>query len=457
MRVLICGAGRVGQGIARRLAEEKHSITIVDANPDLVDMISTDLDVRGIVGHAAYPDTLRAAGIEECEMIIAVTAHDEVNMVICQIAHTLFDVTTKIARVRAQSYLKKSAGDLFSRGGLPIDMVISPEIAVGDAVLQRIRSPGALTSANFARDRLKLLGFGITSDSPLVDTALDQIDGLFPDFEARVVGIGRGDVVFSPRSNDRLQADDRAYLAVREDEAPKLTQKFNPDSKELRHLVIVGGGNIGRYLARKIEKETSIRVRLIEADPKRAEAAVMQLKRTIVIQGDGLDTEILEEAGIKGADFVIALTSDDKTNLLICNLAKRAGAANALALVNDVHLAALSGDLRVDMVLDPRALTVSQILQEIRRGRILKLHSIEDGKAEAVEGVVLDSSTLIGSALGYDELPEGITAAAYVRGDEIAFPNGRTSIVSDDHVILFYERHMTRKVEQYFRIRPEFF
>lgn len=247
MRVLICGAGRVGQGIARRLAEEKHSITIVDANPDLVDMISTDLDVRGIVGHAAYPDTLRAAGIEECEMIIAVTAHDEVNMVICQIAHTLFDVTTKIARVRAQSYLKKSAGDLFSRGGLPIDMVISPEIAVGDAVLQRIRSPGALTSANFARDRLKLLGFGITSDSPLVDTALDQIDGLFPDFEARVVGIGRGDVVFSPRSNDRLQADDRAYLAVREDEAPKLTQKFNPDSKELRHLVIVGGGNIGRY------------------------------------------------------------------------------------------------------------------------------------------------------------------------------------------------------------------
>ncbi|MEM9667717.1 MAG: Trk system potassium transporter TrkA [Pseudomonadota bacterium] len=457
MRVLICGAGRVGQGIARRLAEEKHSITIVDADPELVDMISTDLDVRGVVGHAAYPDTLRSAGIEECEMIIAVTAHDEVNMVICQIAHTLFNVSTKVARIRAQSYLKKSAGDLFSRGGLPIDMVISPEVAVGDAVLQRIRSPGALTSANFARDRLKLLGFGINSDSPLMGTALDQIDGLFPDIEARVVGIGRGDVVFSPRSNDRLQAEDRAYLAVRDEHASKLTQVFSKKTKELRHLVIVGGGNIGRYLASKIEKETSIRVRLVEEDPKKAEAAVMKLKRTIVIQGDGLDTEILEEAGVKGADFVIALTSDDKSNLLICNLAKRAGAANALALVNDVNLAALSTDLRVDMVLDPRALTVSQILQEIRRGRILKLHSIEDGLAEAVEGVVLDSSTLIGSPLGYDDLPEGITAAAYVRGDDIVFPNGSTSIISDDHVILFYERHMTRKVEQYFRIRPEFY
>ncbi|MEO1405089.1 MAG: Trk system potassium transporter TrkA [Pseudomonadota bacterium] len=457
MRVLICGAGRVGQGIARRLAEEKHSITIVDANPELVDIISTDLDVRGVVGHAAYPDTLRSAGVEECEMIIAVTAHDEVNMVICQIAHTLFSVGTKIARVRAQSYLKKSAGDLFSRGGLPIDVVISPEVAVGDAILQRIKSPGALTSASFARDRLKLLGFDVEPDSPFMGTALDQIDGLFPDVEARVVGIGRGDVVFSPRSNDRLQVEDRAYLAVREDEAAKLTEVFTHNNKELRHLVIVGGGNIGAYLAKKIEKETSIRVRLVEANPKRAEAAVMQLKRTIVIQGDGLDTEILEEAGIKGADFVVALTSDDKTNLLICNLAKRAGAANALALVNDVNLAALSGDLRVDMVLDPRALTVSQILQEIRRGRILKLHSIEDGKAEAVEGVVLDSSNLIGNALGYDDLPEGITAAAYVRGDEVIFPNGSTSITSDDRVILFYERHMTRKVEQYFRIRPEFF
>ena len=457
MRVLICGAGRVGQGIARRLAAEKHAITIVDANAELVDTVSTDLDVRGVVGHGAHPDTLRAAGIEDCEMIIAVTYHDEVNMVICQIAHTLFNVPTKIARIRSQAYLSKSAGDLFSRGGLPIDMVISPEIAVGDAVLQRIKTPGALTSASFARDRIKLLGFRMTSDSPLIDTALDQMEGLFPDLEARVVGIGRSDGVFSPRSNDRLQVDDRAYLTVRDEHAGRLTRIFNRESKDLRHLVIVGGGNIGLNLASKIERETDIRARLIESNAARAEAAVMQLKRTIVIHGDGLSGDILQEAGIDGADFIIALTNDDKTNLLICNLAKRAGARRALALVNDVDLADLSRDLRVDMVLDPRALTVSQILQRMRRGRILKLHSIEDGKAEAAEGMVLESSALIGNPLGYDDLPEGVTAAAVIRGDDILFPKRDLRVKTDDHVVLFYERHMTRKVEQFFRVSPEFF
>ncbi|MEL7128112.1 MAG: Trk system potassium transporter TrkA [Pseudomonadota bacterium] len=457
MRVVICGAGRVGQGIARRLAAEKHSIVIVDADPELVDRVSTDLDVRGVVGHAAYPDTLRQAGIDDCEMIIAVTYYDEVNMVICQIAHTLFSVPTKIARIRARAYLEKSTGDLFSRGGLPIDMVISPEIAVGDAVLQRITMPGALTSSSFAKGDVKLLGFEMAADSPLVDTALDQMEGLFPDLEARVVGVGRGRTVFAPRSNDRLRENDRAYLTVRKEHAARLTRIFNKETKDLRHIVIVGGGNIGRYLAAKIERQTDIRVRLIEADPARAEAAVMQLRRTIVIQGDGMSSDILEEAGISGADFVVALTDDDKSNLLICNLAKRGGAKRALALVNEVELAELSRDLKVDVVLDPRALTVSQILLRLRRGRILNLHSIEDGAAEAAEGVVLESSSLIGSNLGYDDLPEGVTAAGVVRNGETLFPRGSLRVKTDDHVILFYESHMTRSVEQFFRVSPEFF
>ncbi|MEL6322935.1 MAG: Trk system potassium transporter TrkA [Pseudomonadota bacterium] len=457
MRVVICGAGRVGQGIARRLAEENHSITIVDADPELVDKVSTDLEVRGTVGHAAHPETLRNAGVEEAEMIIAVTYHDEVNMVICQVAHTLFGTPTKIARVRAQGYLAKTAGDLFSRGGLPIDMVISPEIAVAKAVLQRISTPGALTSASFAKGQLKLLGFNIDAESPLLDTAFDQIKGLFPDLEARIVGIGRGDTVFAPRSNERLREHDRAYLMVRDEHAPRLTRIFNRENRDLRHLVIVGGGNIGLSLAEKIERETEIRVRLIEANAERAEQAVMQLRRTIVIKGDGLNREILDEAGINGADFVLALTNDDKANLLICNLAKRAGARRALALVYDPNLAGLSRDLQVDMVLDPRALTVTQVLQRLRRGRILQLHTLEDGAAEAAEGIVLESSPLIGSAVGYDDMPAGVTTAAIVRKNEIMFPQDSVTVKADDHLILFYERGKTRKVEQFFRVSPEFF
>jgi len=457
MRVLICGAGRVGQGIARRLAAEKHSIIIIDADAELVDKVSTELDVRGVVGHAAHPDVLRSASVEECEMIIAVTYHDEVNMVICQIAHTLFNVPTKIARVRARAYLEKSAGDLFTRGGLPIDMVISPEIAVGDAILQRIRTPGALTTASFSKGKIKLFGFEVGPDSPVLDTALDQFSDLFPDLEARVVGIGRGKTLFAPRSNDRLMEDDRAYLTVRDAHASRITRILNKDYKEARHIVIVGGGNIGVYLASKIESELDARVRLVEADPKRAEKAVMQLKRSIVINGDGLSSEILEEAGVNSADFVVALTNDDKTNLLICNLAKRAGANRTLALVNSIELASLSRDLRVDVVLDPRALTVSRILQRLRRGRILNLLSLENGVAEAVEGVVLDSSPLIGQRIGYDDLAEGVTAAALIRDGEIYFPTPDLRVKADDRVIVFFENHMVRKVEQFFRVSPEFF
>lgn len=457
MRVLICGAGRVGQGIARRLAAEKHSITIIDENPRLVDKVSTDLDVRGVAGNAAYPDILRAAGAEECEMIIAVTYHDEVNMVICQVAHSLYKVPTKIARVRAGAYLEKSAGDLFAREGLPIDVVISPEIAVGDAILQRISTPGALTSVSFAKGKIKLLGFHMDQESPIMDTALEQLHDIFPDLEARVVGIGRGKSLFAPRAKDRLLKNDRAYLCVQDEHAPRLSRILDRKEKDLRHIIIVGGGNVGTYLASRIERETNIKVRLIENDPARAEKAVMQLRRTIVIQGDGLSADILDEAGVGGADFLIALTNDDKTNLLISHLAKRSGTDRVLALVNSPELAQLSRDLRVDVVLDPRALTVSQILQRMRRGRIINLHSFENGEAEATEGVVLERSPLIGTSLAYDEMPEGITAAAIVRDQEILFPLPNVKVRAQDRVILFYEQDMTRKVEQYFRVSQEFF
>ncbi len=457
MRVVICGAGRVGQGIARRLAMEKHSIVIIDENAALVDKVSTDLDVRGVVGNAAYPDVLRSAGVEECEMIIAVTYHDEVNMVICQVAHTLFGVPTKIARVRAAAYLEKSTGDLFAREGLPIDMVISPEQAVGDAILQRISTPGALTSVSFAKGKIKLLGFDMEDESPIMDTALEQLSGIFPDLEARVVGIGRGKTLFAPRSKDSLRENDRVYITVREEHAERMSRILNRSEKDLRHVIIVGGGNIGVYLASRIEREMNVKVRLIEQDAERAQKAVMQLRRTIVIHGDGLSADIQDEAGVSGADFLIALTNDDKANLLISNLAKRAGTRRVLALINSIELAQLSRDLRVDVVLDPRALTISQILQRLRRGRILNLHSFENGEAEAAEGVVLESSPLIGNSLGYDELPEGITAAAIIRDKEVVFPTPSIKVRADDRVVLFYQQEMTRKVEQFFRVSPEFF
>ncbi|ABI77837.1 potassium uptake protein TrkA [Hyphomonas neptunium ATCC 15444] len=457
MHVLICGAGRVGQGIARRLAREKHEITIIDESPDLVDQVSIDLDVRGVVGHAAHPDVLKRARAADCEMIIAVTHFDEINMVICQIAHTLFSVPFKIARVRDRSYLEPAWKNIFSREGLPIDMVISPEAEVGDAILQRFRTPGTIMSANFAGGHVKLLGFELRADNPLIDVAVDQIKGLFPDLSARIIGIGRGDSIHAPRGKDVLKPGDRAYVAVLDAHASRLTSIFNTEQSRLDHVVIVGGGNVGLHVAKMLERESHIRVRLIERDPERANKAVAAVKRSIVIQGDGLNPDILAEGGVDRADFIIAITDDDKANLLISNLAKRAGAKRALALINSPELAGLASDMRVDTVLDPRALTVSQILMRMRRGRILSLQSLEDGMAEVAEGVTLETSSLIGKPLGYDDLPEGMTAAAVVRGNQVIMADDDVTVRPEDHLILFYEAEMVRAVEKFFRVNPDYF
>ncbi len=457
MHILICGAGRVGQGIARRLARERHEITIIDKDPDLVEQVSIDLDVEGITGHAAHPDVLKRARAADCEMIIAVTHFDEINMVICQVAHSLFSVPFKIARVRDRSYLDPAWKTIFSREGLPVDMVISPEAEVGDAILQRFRTPGTIMTAVFGGGKVKVLGFEIDEDNALVDVPLEQIRGLFPDLSARIVGIGREEGVIAPGARDALKPGDRAYIAVLDAHASRLIDVFDRQNERLDHVLIVGGGNVGLHVAKILERESHIRVRVIERDAAQANRAVAQVKRAIVIQGDGLDPNILAEGGVDRADFVISITDDDKTNLLISNLAKRAGARRTLALINAPELANLAADLKVDTVLDPRALTVSQILTRIRRGRILGLQSLEDGRAEIAEGIVLESSSLIGMPLGYDDLPEGLTAAAVIRGNQVLIADHSVVVRPDDHLLLFYENEAIRTVEKFFRVNPDYF
>ena len=457
MRVIICGAGRVGQGIARHLALEHHDITMIDENDDLIEQVQIDYDVRGVVGHAAHPNVLRAAGADAAEMLIAVTHFDEINMVICQVADTLFSVPTKIARVRAQAYLAAENSELFSKSALPIDLIISPEIEVGEAILRRIRAPSAVSSISFEAGELLVLGMKVQEDSPLLETALDQISGLFPDLGARVVGIKRGASVVAPRGNDPLQPADTAYVAVSRDSTPRLNKLFNRDINEHKRVVIVGGGYVGLYVASQLEREGNVRVRIIEADSEKADVAVSALKQTIVIHGDGLARDVLEEAGADQADIVIAVTNADKTNMLIGKLAKQIGARRTHALVNAYELVAISQDLDIDAVLDPRALSVSKILTKLRRGRILSVESLEGGMAEIAEGVTLDSSPLIGKPIDYAHLPDGVTSAAIIRDGEILFPTSATTVQTDDRLLMFYETSATRKVEQFFRVSADFF
>ncbi len=457
MKVIVCGAGRVGYGIARELAQERNAVTVIDLSPELIDNVTTNLDVRGVVGHGGHPDVLARAGARDAEMIIAVTFSDEVNMVACQVAHSLFDVPTKIARIRSQSYLEPEWQDLFSRQNLPIDVIISPEVEVGRAIIRRLETPGAFDTLPFADGRVLVIGIRLDETCPVIDTPLAQLTDLFPHLQATVIGVRREERLFVPRPSDQLAAGDSAYVCVEAGHVARTLDIFGREETRARRLVIVGGGNIGIFLAQALERISGLRVRVIEADKHQAEVAAAALRRTVVLHGDGLDPAILREAGADEAEVVICLTNDDKVNVLAAALAKAEGARRSLSLFNDRRYLALKSALDVDVFVDPRATTVSTILQHVRKGRITGLHSIEDGEAEVLEGVALETSPLVGKPLGKVELSDGIAIGAIMRDDKVWMPRKDFRVEAGDRLVIFAERADVAKVEKLFRVALEFF
>jgi len=456
MRVIVCGAGRVGYGIARELAAERNTVTVIDVSADLVDKMTTDLDVRGVVGHASHPDVLKRAGAADADMIIAVTYSDEVNMVACQVAHSLFQTPMKIARVRAQAYLDAAWRDLFARQNMPIDVVISPEIEVGRAILRRLETPGVFNTLPFAGGKVQMLGVYMDADSPLDNTTLEQIRELFPDLEARVAGVVREGKLFTPSDDDLLMAGDSLYLAVAKDHATRALDIFGKELARARRVVLIGAGNIGVFVASELEKR-GVRVKIIEADKRQAETAANALDRTVVLNGDGLNEGILREAGIDAAEVAISLTNDDKVNVLSAVVAKRAGAARSVCLINDRIYEPLKEALDIDVFVDPRTITISTILQHVRRGRITELYTIEDGEGEALEGVALETSPLVGRASAGSELPDGVTIAAIVRDEDVLMPSESLIVQKGDHVVVLAERGKVADVERMFRVSAAFF
>lgn len=457
MRVIVCGAGRVGFGIARELANERNAVTVVDVSPNLLNQVTTSLDVRGVVGHGAHPDVLEQAGARDAEMIIAATFSDEVNMIACQVAHSIFDVPTKIARVRSQNYLDPAWRDLFSRSHLPIDVVISPEIEVGLAILRRLDTPGAFDSIPFADGRVRVLGIRLDESCPVVDTPLAQLTELFPTLKASVVGVKRDARLFAPKPTDQLAVNDDVYLAVDAGQTSRALDIFGREESRARRVVLVGAGNIGLYVAQKLETTPGVRVRIVEARKEKAEWAAERLRKTVVLHGDGMDPEILREAGVEDAEVVVSLTNDDKVNVLSASLAKSEGAHRAICLINDRTFAALKSALSVDVFVDPRVTTVSTILQHVRKGRITGLQSLEDGEAELIEGVLLDTSPLAGRTIAKADLPDGIMVGAVVRGEEVLIPGADFQFLVGDRVILFAERAQVGDVERAFRVAFEYF
>ncbi|MGE0212188.1 MAG: Trk system potassium transporter TrkA [Parvibaculaceae bacterium] len=458
MKIIICGAGQVGRGIAERLAAEGNDVTVIDTSAALVRSIGDALDVQGLVGHGSHPDVLERAGAGDADMLIAVTHTDEVNMMACEVANAIFNTPTKIARVRNQSYLLPEYRNLFRRANTAIDVVISPELAVGEMVLRRLALPGAFEAIYFADERVVAMGITLNDNCPVVDTPLEQLTELFPDLKAVVVGVSRGGTLFVPRSGDMLQVGDQAYVVAEQSQTARTLGLFGHEEKPATRVLIAGCGNIGLYVARKLEeRDRGTRIRMIELGRDRAESAAEALKRAVILHGSALDVELLREGNVRETEAFLALTNDDKVNILAAMLAKQEGAQQAMALVSSLDVAPMAGPLGVDSFIDPRSVTVSSVLKHVRRGRIRGVHPVHGGEGEIIEAEALETSPVVGMPLREAELPAGVRLGAIVRDAQVVIPRGDTVIRPHDKIILFALKSDAQALEQLFRVSLEYF
>jgi len=458
MKVIICGAGQVGWQIARHLSGEANDVTVIDSNPDLVRRAMDTLDVQGIAGFASYPDVLARAGARDADMVVAATYSDEVNMVVCQVCHSIFDVPRKIARLRAQSYLTAIYSDLYRRDHLPIDVVISPEREVAEAALRRLSAPSAFDIETFMDGRAQVLGIRIEEDCPVINTPLRQLTDLFSTLKVIVMGIRREGRLFAPEAGDQIFAGDECYLAIAREDVSRTLEVFGKTQRKQERVVIIGGGNVGLSVAQALEKsDMRIRAKVIEKNRSIAEVAADALEKTIVLNGDGLDSALLAEANIDRADAVLCVTDDDKTNLLAAVRAKSEGCPMAIALVNDPTLLPLMGPMGIDAHINPRATTVSSILRHIRHGRVKGVYSIGDAEAEVIEAEVLSTSPIAGKAIRDIDFPEGVLIGAILKNGDVVKPTGGLRVEEGDFILIFAVSNDVPEVERLLQVSIDFF
>jgi len=457
MNILILGAGQVGSSAAFHLSqEETNEVTVVDIDAQVLRDLQDRLDIRTVVGHAAYPDILERAGAGDADMIIALTSSDETNMIACQIAYTLHHTPTKIARIRAAEYI--TAKKLFSQEALPVDVCISPEQLVTENVEQLIRYPGALQVVEFADGRVRLVGARARKDGLLVGQQLRALREHIPNTDTRVAAIYRQGQSIIPDGDTVIEEGDEVFFIAARKDIRVVMSEMRKLEDPARRVVIAGGGNIGFRLALALEQTNQIK--LIEKNPQRAREISEKLGRAIVLVGDAADEELLLEENIDNADVFCALTNAEEANILSAMLAKRMGAHKVMALINRPSYAELVETGTIDIAISPQQITIGSLLAHVRRGDVVKVHSLRRGAAEAIEAVAhgdKKNSKVVGRKLEEIPLPKGTTISAIVRGDQVLVAHHDTSIEADDHVILFMtDRRSIDAVETLFQVGVTF-
>ena len=454
MNIIICGAGRVGFSISKQLSAQGHSITVIDQSSEYIQKINETQDVKGIVGRGTYPSVLEKAGAEDADMIIAVTQNDETNMVICQVAYSIFKINKKIARVREQEFLGGKWGKLYGEANLPIDVIISPELEVAKSLQRKLDAPGALDSVPFAGGKIKVLEINIDKNCPLVNTELSKITLRFPDLKANVLGVIRGEKFVILKKKDKILIDDKAFVVINASQINKTLTAFGHHEKKAKKILIVGGGNIGFNLAKNLETDSEgVRVKIIEKNKDRAELIANELDNTIVINGNGLDEDVLKEANIEETETVLSLTNDDENNIMVSVLAEKNNPnKRTIALVNKQNYSLLQSSLKIDDLVDPRLTTISTILKHVHKGTIETVYTLLDGEYEFIEAEVLETSELISKSIKDSNLPKEIRIGAIVRKKEVIIPKSDFVFEKKDLVVFLSKREQLEKVESLFRI-----
>ena len=460
MNIIICGAGRVGFTIAKILSEQSHSITVIDQSSEDIKKIDDSLDVKAIVGKATYPSILEKANASDADMIIAVTRNDEINMLICQIAFSIFKVQKKIARIRSQDYLNPKFTKVYNKENLPIDVIISPEIEIAKSLQRKLEAPGALDNVPFADNKIRLLEILINKNCPLINIKLKELTKKFPKLNANILGVIRNDKFVVIKKNDVMQELDKAYVAINASQMRETLNAFGHNEKISNKILIIGGGNIGFNLAKNIEETfDSARIKIIEKDKERAEFIASELNNTIVINGNGLDEEVLLEANLDEIQTVLALTNDDEDNLMVSVLVEKftrdkdvSNDKRTMALINKPNYSLLQSSLKIDDLIDPRMSTVSSILKHIHKGTIENAYSILNGEYEIIEAEIIESSELINKQLKNSNLPDEIRVGAILRGEDVVIPRSDFVFKKEDIVVLLAKKDLLQVVENMFRI-----
>jgi len=457
VKIVVLGAGQVGSTVAHSLSTEENDITIVDTNPRRLKELQDRLDIRGVLGFASHPKVLVRAGIEDADLVIALTNSDEVNMTACQVAYSLFNTPTRIARIRSSEYLERPG--LFNRAHCPIDVLISPETLVVQYISRLIEYPGALQVLDFADGRAQLVATQAYAGGPLVGQRLHTLAEHLPTgADARVAAIYRQDKTIIPDGGTVIEENDTVFFLAARKHIRTVMKELRPQDRPVNRIVLAGGGNIGSNLARTLERQHHVKI--IERDPDIAEMIAQDLEKAIVLIGDCADEDLLREEAIDTADVYCVLTNDDEANILSSMLAKKMGAKKVIALINRPSYVDLVESGSIDIAVSPQQVTIGALLTHIRRGNMVRVHSLRRGAAEAIEAIAIGdrrSSRVVGRKVEDIDLPTGTTIPAIVRGEDVIIAHHDTVIEADDHVILFVpDKRQIAAIERLFQVSATF-